>query len=188
MNRMTLIAALFLLVAGWIYFQPWMDAEQPEASPQQTYSADYVANNLYTRSFDIDGRLQTWVYADRMESFQDIGLTLFTEPAIRYYTYERFSPWLVNASEGSFFPDKQEIQLQGSVRLTGTGEASQIQEVQTDYMVLELDKQLIYTDHPITAQGPQLTMKGIGMRADMQSKQISILEAVEATYENSPNH
>lgn len=188
MNRMTLIAALFLLIAAWVYLQPWDQQSPLPEQAQQTYSADYTANKLYTRRFDQQGRLQTWVYADRMESFQEIGLTLFTRPSIRYYTYEQFSPWLVNASEASFFPDKQEIQLQGSVRLSGTGELSHIQEVRTDYMVLAIDQQLLYTDHPITASGPQVTMQGIGMRADMQLKQISILEAVEASYANSSDH
>jgi len=188
MNRMTLIASLFLLIAAWVYFQPWVETEQPAAQPQQSYSADYVANKLYTRRFDGQGRVQTWVYADSMESFEDTGMTLVSKPSIRYYTYEQFSPWLVNASEGSFFSDKQEIQLQGGVHLTGTGDLSQIQQVQTDYMVLDLAQQLIYTDHPIEASGPQLSMKGIGMRADMKNKQISILEAVEATYANSSDN
>ncbi|MBW8189470.1 LPS export ABC transporter periplasmic protein LptC [Neiella marina] len=189
MSRLTLVSVLLLIAA--LLFNALMDSD--DDTPQETelwgsYEPDYVANNLFNRNYDANGQLESTVYAETMESYPDLSMTIFARPEVTLYDSNttKKPAWHVTASEGSHYPKTQQLQLRGNVTIKANDQTSQIQTISTPFLVLEIESNQMHTDEYVTAVGPHLEMKGQGLEADLNSEQIQVLQQVETTYEHTP--
>lgn len=189
MSRLTLVSALLLIAA--LFFNALMDSDDEAPAESElwgSYEPDYVATNLYNRNYDINGRLESTVYAKGMESYPDLAMTIFASPEVTLYDADssKKPAWHVTASEGSHYPELQQLQLRGSVTIKAKNPASQIQTISTPFLVLEIESNQMHTDEYVSAIGPYLEMKGRGLQADLNSEQIQVLQQVETVYEHKP--
>ncbi|MBD1389890.1 LPS export ABC transporter periplasmic protein LptC [Neiella sp. HB171785] len=188
MNRLTIISVLLLVAA--LMFNAVMDSgEEPvqESNLWGSYEPDYVAHNLFNRNYDESGRLESTVFAETMESYPDLAMTIFAKPEVTIYdkNTDKLPTWHVSASEGSHYPKQQQLQLRGSVTIRAKDPSSQIQTMTTPFLVLEIESNQMHTDENVTATGLGLLMKGLGLKADLNAEYIQVLQQVESVYENN---
>ncbi len=168
-----------------------LDSDDPLIVQSQDidgYSPDYVATNLFSRNFDENGNLASTVFARTMESYPDLELVIFYQPEVMLFDdgTHGASDWRVEASEGSLFQNKEQLQLRGGVTITSRNPESQIQQISTPSLVLEIKENQMHTDDRVTAHGPQLEMSGVGLHANLNQQIVEILQQVEAQYEHHP--
>lgn len=185
--KLNWLIALFFTIAVTAY----VVTDKEEDTKQQTtvlsgYEPEYIASHLYNRNFDDHGDLTSTVYADKMESYPNLELTIFYKPEITLYQDKaRNKPaWRVTASEGSLFQAREQLQLRGNIVISAKDPQSQIQTIQTETLVLEIKTNQMHTDHKVTAQGPRITTTGVGLLADLNQQNVEILKHVEAQYEH----
>ena len=190
MNRLTIISALLLVAA--LLFNAMLEQEevQPKEQIWGDYEPDYTAHQLYSRNYDEEGKLSSIVYAEKMESYPDLEMTIFTHPEVTLFdkTPDKAPAWRVFAAEGSHFTQKEQLQLRGEVTIKAKDPNSQVRTITTPSLVLEIGTNQMHTEDSIVAEGPKLQMKGKGLKANLNSEHIEILQQVEAFYENSQSN
>ena len=101
MNRQNMgIVILFLCALGiWRFFSP---DEQSTASPSTEYQPDFTAEVLRSVEFSIEGKIIRRIFADSMEHYGELGMTMFTNPVIILYDDNAQATWKIQAKEGNF--------------------------------------------------------------------------------------
>ncbi|CUS47429.1 MAG: lipopolysaccharide export system permease component LptC [Idiomarinaceae bacterium HL-53] len=187
MNLRTILLIIAIaLVATYLLWQPRStddDSLQPETVEQ--ILPDFTAENLVSRLYETDGALAHRIRASRMSHFSQQGLTELIEPV--YLSYLRDLPenagnlWQISAQTGSFF-EGETLELIDHVNVTNLSEIGYIDNITTEYLKIDLVKQEMVTDQPVLIEGPQFTIRGIGIRVDLESQQLELIEHVETIY------
>lgn len=173
------IALVFLL---WRPFSA--DRSGIEGLDPQDLQPDFVAEGLFTRIYASSGDLQHQVESVRMAHYSILNLTELTEPV--YITtiahddgsHER---WRVSADEGRYYDDERLV-LERNVRIINEDNTSFVQAIETEYLTINTEQQIISTDQPVLIYGPQFEVRGNGLTARLDEQYLELNQHVQTVY------
>jgi len=175
------IVLLFLCSLGiWRFFSP--DDESTTAQSTQ-YQPDFTAQTLRSVEFSIEGKIIRRIFADSMEHYGELGMTMFTNPVIIIYDENAQATWKIQAKEGNFSSDDVAT-LRNDVVIKNMNKNDYIDVITTSYLQLELADNLVRSDQLITITGDLFNQTGVGLEGDLKQEYMTILKQVEAIYTN----
>ena len=154
MNRLSLsILFLFLLIV-LLNLPIWVDTNvKPEIDNDEvSWQANYEANQMLSTLYNEQGLITHKVFANKMEHFEDLGFTIFTQPQYTIFTEETESPWEVDAKEGTLYEDNR-IQLEEDVHIKTLNEAGFVQQIETSFIEINLTDKTMMSDQPVVITG-----------------------------------
>lgn len=178
---LTVVMLAGAIASGW---SVWKLSRPADDGVLKTRS-DYVLREFEITSLDKQGK----------ESFTLRGPMLQRDPADK--TMELATPvflvpdregryWNVRADHGTVPADGGQLQLAGSVLATSPANVPPATRIQTERLVLFPRENRATSPAAVTVTQPGFTMNGIGMRADFNRQQVSLLSQVSARYD--PDH
>ena len=175
------IIILFLSALGaWRYFS--VDEPAP-ASASVEYQPDFTAEVLHSVEYNTDGKIVRRTFADKMEHYSELGMTMFTNPVIILYGEDTAVTWKIQSKEGVFNSD-DEATLSDDVIIKNMKPNDYIDVISTSYLKLNLDSGAIRSDKLITISGNLFNQTGVGLEGDFNTQYMSILKQVKAIYSN----
>ena len=146
---------------------------------------DYVMRDYEITSLDKQGK----------ESFTLRGPVLQRDPADKTMSLD--SPlflvpdrngkyWEVRANRGFVPADGEHLDLRGKVLATSPEDVPPATRIQTEQLSLLPDRNMAESRASVTITRPGLTMHGIGMQADFDRQQVSLLSQVRKRYVPQP--
>lgn len=178
---LTLVLLLGAIASGW---QVWR-MSHPGGDDVLRTRPDYVLRDYEITSLDKQGR----------ESFTLHGPMLQRDPADKTMTLAtpRFQVpdrsgryWNVRAQQGFVPADGNLLELRGEVLADSPPDAPPATRIETDRLTLDMRKNLARTTEKVTITRPGLTMRGLGLEADFDRQQVSLLSQVHTRY--VPSH
>jgi len=183
MSRLTGFAVILFIMSVSVYgvFEWHNDKSTTLVNDQVELLPDYIAESLSTNIYNADGQLSHIINADKMEHFNDTNTTFFTEPNYTLYPKNTGAPWKVSANYGRL-NHKNRVRLENRVLLVATDENSLIQEIHGKYFELDLNTNILSSEHTIMIEGKDFIMYGSGLIVDLNTKQMTLTEHVQTIY------
>jgi len=183
MSKLTSFSVIVFIISISIYgvFQWHQDKAPNQANDNVELLPDYIAESLSTNIYRADGQLSHIINADKMEHFNDSNTTHFTEPNYTLYPKNTSAPWKVSANYGRL-NHKNRVRLENRVQLVATDENSLIQEIHGKYFELDLNTNILSSEHTIMIEGKDFIMYGSGLIVDLNTKQMTLTEHVQTIY------
>lgn len=175
------IVILFLSALGaWRYFS----TDEPVVSSASVeYQPDFTAEVLHSVEYNTDGKIVRRTFADKMEHYSELGMTMFTNPVIILYGEDAAVTWKIQSKEGVFTND-DEATLSEDVIIKNMKPNDYIDVISTSYLKLNLENGAIRSDKLITISGNLFNQTGVGLEGDFNTQYMSILKQVKAIYTN----
>ena len=79
--------------------------------------------------------------------------------------------------------DDQTLILERGVEIKSLQPDTAIQRVVTEYLVINMAAETMRTDYPVTLFGPQLTIQGDGLKADLYAEKMELNRHVKTVFE-----
>lgn len=179
-----LTLGLVLLLAGvslWTLKIAQRGDNNTPAKGQRT-DPDYVIEGFRYVKVSRDGNAEYVIEGEQLAHDPVSDESLITQPRLNSYVPGR--PALVlSAERARINSDHSEFHLIDSVRLDRpASRGSQALTVESDYMVVLPDKDIVQTDRAVRAQTGGSTLEGVGMVADNKQQQLTLQSRVKATY------
>ena len=180
MNWRTGMILCLLLAAGITGWSVWRQYH-PDQDVVLTSRPDYVLHDYEIVSLDKLGK----------ESFTLRGPQLQRDPADKTMTLNtpHFEVpdraghyWNVDAKRGFVPAGGGQLQLTGEVIAVSPPQSPPATRIETESLTLLLGEHHAQTSDAVTITQPGLTMRGIGMRADLDRQHVSLLSQVKARY------
>ena len=184
MSRRIWLILLLLFGAGIILvWRPFIDTNNQDSQQRsQIMKPDFTAQGLETRLFESEGSLAHQLNAEAMAHYLQIGLTELTQPTYTVYTNDDLATWQISAAQGTFYDD-QTLILERGVEIKSLQPDTAIERVMTDYLVIDMVAETMRTDYPVTLFGPQLTIRGDGLKADLYAEKMELNRHVKTVFE-----
>ena len=173
------IIILFLCSLGiWRFLSPDEQAVKPTSAE---YQPDFTAEVLRSVEYSNDGKIVRRIFADQMEHYSELGMTMFTNPVIILYDENAKSTWKIQANEG-IFNNHDSATLRQDVVIKNMVKNDYIDIITTTYLQLDLKGSLIQSDQLITISGDLYNQTGIGLEGNLNNQYMTILKQVKAIY------
>ncbi len=179
-----LTLGLFLLLAS---FSLWMlkVAQRTDGNTQATgqrTEPDYVIEGFRYVKVARDGGAEYVIEGDKLAHDPVSDDSLITRPRLNSYAPGR-APMTLTAERARINNDHSEFHLIDNVRLDRPQtRGSEALTVESDYMLVLPNQDLVKTDHAVRAQLGNSTLEGVGMVADNKKRQLTLQSRVNATY------
>lgn len=174
---LTLLFAAAALASGW---SVWRMAHPASETVLHT-RPDYVLRNFEIvvlgkqgqESFTLRG---PELLRDPREKIMHLATPLFLVPD------RQGRHWNVRAQRGSVPADGTSLELYGQVRADSPEGIPPPTRIETDRLTLDLQANLARTTAKVVITRPGLTMRGVGLKADFDHQQVSLLSQVRTHY------
>lgn len=183
MNRLTIsIGALFIMVLI-IYVPGWVNTstETTVRNEGDIYQPNYQARNMRSTLYNQDGKINHQVFAIKMEHFQLLGFTQFSQPQYTIYVSNQKTPWHVAAKEGTLYENNR-IQLETDVEIRSMDETGFVQTIKTQFLEVNLMEKTMMSDQPVEINGRDFVVNSNGFTADLNSQTYELKEHVQTLY------
>jgi len=178
--RITLIAGLGGCVVIVMYLMLYWDRNPPGAllnGAVDPHQVDLYAEQAHGMKFDDTGkRVQTFT-SPRVTHYVQSGETLMETPVLQVLT-SKGEIWDGVARTGTLIGDT-EIHLQGNVIISNKDNATQLHTEQLHYFP---ERREVTSDVAVLVNRDDDTLRGIGMRGDLDRNRIELLRKVEGNY------
>ncbi|WP_354624738.1 LPS export ABC transporter periplasmic protein LptC [Psychromonas sp. MME2] len=187
MNKRQSIPFIILLVAflTWLYLKP--QKELPETSKHQP---SYIAYNVTNTHFDIAGRSDYKLYADKVINFNATNKTLFENPRVIIYARKTDdnvpSIWQLSSKKGVLY-NQDTLTLNDDVWLKNLSLDQLVQTMHTQELTILLDKKEVTSDLFVNWTGPQMKQQGVGLWGSLESEEFVVKDKIETVYLNEKN-
>lgn len=182
--RIVFILLTISIALALLFWRPFATEQRqtPELDPEQL-QPDFIAEGLFSRIFSADGELQHRIDSRLMAHYSVIGLTELTEPVYLTTIMRDDQPerWQVTANKGSFYDDQRLI-LENNVQIQSLTEDNFIQTVETEYLVIDTQRQLISSNQPVLITGRHIVVQGQGLQVDLNAQQLELTKHVKTIY------
>lgn len=188
MNQRTLfIIGLVAIIATLVLWQPWQSEQvAPSSDTPRQVMPDFTAENLVSQVFDAKGQLTHRIQASQMAHFSQRKLTELESPI--YATYlnsvgdeDTAELWQVTAIEGRLYDDEK-LELIAEVEVTNLSGIGYIRHIELSDLTIDLVSQTMFSESPVIISGPQFTIRGIGLKIDIETQQLELNKHVETIY------
>lgn len=176
-------APLAVLVIGALAAASnWISRESrgPELPADIPAAPDYFTRDFVAVTTGPDGTRQRELKAEQMLHLPESDTLELTAP--RLTLYEKTVPrWQISATRGRVEQDGDKVLLEGQVLLQ-QAEPAQL-ELATEILQIYPDRRYAETAAPVTMTAPEGRVAAVGMQADMNRRQITLLSNVHGRYE-----
>ena len=176
------LLAFIAMITYWINYT--VQPELPKIDGSSRHDPDYIMTNFETTQTDIKGDLSYKLSAIEMRHFPDDDTTELQQP--RYTQFAVNKPYTrVESMRGFVSSNGEEVKLVDHVVITrqafeGKGEMT----VETDYLKIRPNEDLVTTDRPVVIkQAPKTVIYATGMIYEKKKKTVTLLKRVRAHYE-----
>jgi len=192
---LSLLALILITVAFIVLWESPPEGLLGKKTPTQpvlTFPSSYLIQPE-TKQYDKTGHLSFEFKAQRLRHFQSEPGTerpsdyaLIDEPDIITYDQQNGSPWFITARSGHSNFDGSIIILSQEVHAWQIIDGKRRNELKTEKLVLEPNRDYAETDQPVTITNPGNIIKGVGMQAFLNSNIIKLLSRVNTVHESKP--
>ena len=174
---LTIVLLIAAIASGWsIWSQSGGTAEM--TGPTRS---DYVLYDYEIVSLDSQGKESFTLHGPRLQ--RDPGVKSMTLDTPRFQVPDRNGAyWNVRAQRGRVPDDGKQLQLRGQVVATSPAQVTPPTRIETEQLNLFPSENRATSTVEVKVARPGLTMRGLGMQADFQSQQVTLLSQVRARY------
>jgi lipopolysaccharide export system protein LptC len=185
MNRLTLCIGVLFILALALSLPSWLAEEEVKVDSQteEAWIPNYQATKMRSTLYDKLGQINHQVFAQKMESFDLLGFTLFKQPNYLLFAQSPH-PWRVDVQEGTLYADKR-IQFETNVEITSLDEKGYIQVIRTNFVEVNLVDRTMYSDQPVEIVGPNYVINSNGFTASLETQRYELLDHVKTVYQPS---
>lgn len=160
------LAMLVLLAALTFWLNRVIQGDTPRGPLR--HDPDYWVERFEVRRFDVDGRLQHTVVAEKLMHFPDDDTTIVTAP---HLTYHRQPPTEIFARSATIGRDGKEVDLIDDVRIVrrGADGKSAATVLTTRTLKVFPDDERGHTDDPVLITQGKSILNGKGLDIDNRS-------------------
>ncbi|TXH65447.1 MAG: LPS export ABC transporter periplasmic protein LptC [Tolumonas sp.] len=181
-NRQTLLLLLLFIVS----LLAWQWSTQHDEQNLQTQKKDlslpsFTASSLHTYRYTIDGKLTDIFSADQTLYYQHNKVTEAVHPLLRTFETDGKEAWNISANSGKLL-SQDRLLLKDNVLIKNKNPAINVDRMQTSYLEMDMNKNQISSDQPVSIDSPDYHVQGVGFHADLKTKRYQILDKGHATY------
>ncbi|WP_440054900.1 LPS export ABC transporter periplasmic protein LptC [Pseudoalteromonas sp. T1lg65] len=171
---------LFAGIMAWLW-HPILTEKKDDSVKQEEHLAkpDYIATQLQQLAYSENGQLNYQVKANKMEVFQELGFSHFTQPVFTLYNGEQ--NWELSAAEATLY-DNNMLVLEGNVLAKNLTEGAMISDVFADNVRVDIKQKLMNSQQPVEIIGPSLKITGKGLTADLHNEVIELINHTKTIY------
>lgn len=176
------LLAFIAMITYWIDYT--VQPELPRIDGSSRHDPDYIMSNFETTQTDIKGDLRYKLAAIEMRHFPDDDTTELKQP--KYTQFAVNKPYTrVESVRGFVSSNGEEVQLFDNVVVTRQAfEAKGEMTVETDYLNIRPNEELVTTDRPVVIkQAPKTVIYATGMIYEKKKQTVTLLNRVRAHYE-----
>jgi len=161
--------SLYLWLPAFNTLNEFDDNDEPELIP------DFTATLLHQEMFNDEGKLKQEVFSQKMEHYAQLALTYCEQP--EFIIYQDDKPfWRLAAMTGSVQDGR--LTMENDVTWFQLNDNKLVTSIETEYIEIDLDSQLVVTDKPIIIRGEKTTIEGKGLRADLKAERVTLTKHV----------
>ncbi|WP_394130295.1 LPS export ABC transporter periplasmic protein LptC [Shewanella maritima] len=184
MNRVTLAIIIFFSTAIALYWQVQVKRNAMQDSKVKTVERpDFIANDLKTTMFNEQGYIESKVTATHMEHFESTNLTHFTDPVYLIFPENGEAQWRLSATKGQLDKENSEVTLFDDVLIDAIDIDEPLQSLRTKDMTLNLTTMIGTSQERVNIKGKGFIIDGLGLHADLNTQELTLLSQVEGIYE-----
>ncbi|MBL4828072.1 MAG: LPS export ABC transporter periplasmic protein LptC, partial [Spongiibacteraceae bacterium] len=142
----------------------------------------YYLANAKSSQFDENGALKMTIKNDFVEHVPEDNSSLLKQPRIALYR-DGVLDWTIRSDTGVAFQTGYRIDLEQRV-IIASGDNKMV--LKTPFLSLYPDEKRIETDKPVTLKSPAGFTRAIGLEANLQTKQVHLLDQVRGQYNAVP--
>lgn len=178
---LAVLAALTLL-STW--FLSTVQSSLRQSAPATAVPTLYMDRFLATRMSEQGVRQYTVAAPHLVQLAADQG-TRIDSPDINVFLEDgQVREWLIRAGTGWMSADNSLIRLQDQVTITRPADSGQLPLVMvTDHLQVQPAQNLIETDAPVRMTTPGGIIEAVGLKADLNSNRLELLNQVRGRYE-----
>lgn len=144
---------------------------------------EFFLTNASNTHYDQRGRLDLILTAEEINHIPANDSVNIKEPELVMYR-DGLHTWTITAQSGTVFQSGQRVELEQRVLATSSDQES---IVKTPQLTVFPDKKLVKTNKPVTLLNPNGFTRSIGLKADLKTKKIDLLEHVRGQYQGVNN-
>ncbi|SFD30339.1 LPS export ABC transporter periplasmic protein LptC [Pseudoalteromonas denitrificans] len=180
-----ILSALFISIMLWLWY-PYLtaDSKKSDITPEIEVFPDYTANALKQTVFDKKGNISHKVTAKKMELYQDLGFTHFTEPTFTLFSESDI--WTISAAEATLYEnnDDRKLILEQNVIAINQNPTSMVQKITTEQIEVYIQNSTMHTDHLTKMIGPNLSISGKGLNANLKNETLELINHTQTIYDD----
>jgi lipopolysaccharide export system protein LptC len=147
-----------------------------------THDPDYIVENFDALAFDIGGRPQHRLTAERMVHYMDDDTTVLDNP--RFHSLDPASPVKVEAKRALISTDGKRVFFLNRVQVTRASSGGQAPiTLDTEYLQVNPEERIMLTDRSVTLRQGRSNITANGLIFDESSRRFSLEGRVRGTYE-----
>jgi lipopolysaccharide export system protein LptC len=156
--------AVLLLLAALTFWLSRVIQSEPPRGPAR-HDPDYWAEGVELRRFDINGRLQHTLVAEKLVHYPDDDTTIVTRPHV---TYHRLPPVEISAQMAYIGRDGKEVDLVDEVKVIRHAAARGVPATMLETRTLKIfpDEEKGRTGDPVVLTRGSSVMRGTGLEID----------------------
>ncbi len=183
------LPALLLLITGtmlaagsfWL-LEVTRRNDTTDAQQQKRTEPDYFAEDFRYTKVALNGQAEYVVEGRKLVHTPADDISHVDQPVVYSYSKER-PPMTLRSDTARINGDHSEVHLHGKVHLDRPqARGNETMTVDSDYMLVLTNKDIVKTDRPVHITLGQSTLNGVGMVADNRQQQVSLLSRVNGTY------
>ncbi len=175
-----LLSSLFIAIMVWLWYPYLFTGEtKPNVNNEIDMAPDYTAHDLKQTIFDENGKISHKVSAKKMESYQDIGFTHFSEPT--FIIYSEDETWQIKAYEAILYENKK-LLLEQDVEAVNLNPNAMIQKIAADQIEINILASTMRSEHEVKMTGPNLLIVGQGLNADLIQETLELINHTQTIY------
>ncbi len=175
MRIKALVVTTFLGISLYLWYPMLQLTNTSEILEEPVLVPDFTAMLLHQELFDQNGNLKQEVFSQKMEHFAELSLTYFEGPEFIIYQndkpYWRLSAQIGSMQDGRLILDKNVVMYQ----LTDN---ELVTTIETEYLEINLNTQVVTTDKAIIIKGRRSTIEGQGLKADLKAGKVKLTQHV----------
>jgi len=184
MNRTTLAICAFFGLALALYWQVQVKRNAMAlVVDTRIERPDFVADDLRTTEFNKLGLVESKMSAKHMEHYAKTHTTLFTEPVLMLYPQNGKAKWQITAQNAMLEQLTNQVSLHNDVIIDAIDIEEPLQSLETQQVTFNLETMIGHSEEPVIIKGNGFLIKGLGLFADLNVEEITLLSQVEGTYE-----
>lgn len=174
---LTIVLLLAAIACGW---SVWTESGHARDSTVALRS-DYVLHDFEIVSLDVQGKESFTLRGPRLQ--RDPGAKSMTLETPVFLVPDRHGNyWDVRALRGLVPDDGKELRLRGKVVATSPEQTPPATRIETEQLNLFPGENRATSAATVVLTRPGLTMRGRGLRAELDRQQVSLLSEVHARY------
>ncbi|MBU2968128.1 LPS export ABC transporter periplasmic protein LptC [Pseudoalteromonas sp. C2R02] len=186
--RLTL-SAIFFSIMLWLWY-PYLTTSKVTAvsTPEIEVLPDYTADTLKQTVFDKQGHVSHKVTAKKMELYQELGFTHFTEPTFTLFSEN--DVWAISAAEATLYENNnnKKLILEQSVVAKNLNPIAMVKKITTEQIEIYIQDSTMHSDQLTTMTGPNLLITGKGLNADLNKETLELINHTQTIYYDKENY